>query len=207
MLNKKVMLAVFSAGLLFQNTASASVTDSIGKAAFGCVYFTCPAILLRISGIDYLLENITRNKQAQKIMVATDDAYFFKSHVIQTARGEMTSDIYSKMVIRVAPGDVLTQEVQVKQASSDTSYYYRTEDAPLDVDTTQPILLDNTKVVGVKINGRPLVSKALGEAHLAVQFLIFSDALTVKDTNRTAYSIATDALSLNEIAIMFANRK
>lgn len=207
MLNKKVVLVVISAGLLFQNAASASLTEDVQKAGFECVYFTCPAILLRITGIDYLLENIARNKQAQKIMLATDDAYFFKAHVMQTTHGELSTDIYSKMVIKVAPEDILTQEVQVKHMSSDSSYYYASEDAPLEVDTTQPILLDNTKVTGVKINGRPLVSKALAEAHLATQFLIFSDALVVKDTNRTLYSIATDALTLNEVAIMFANKK
>ncbi|MDG0815092.1 hypothetical protein [Bdellovibrio svalbardensis] len=202
MLKKKAILA-FMSGLLIQSVASAGVKE----AAFQCVYFTCPAILLRVTGVSYLLENIERNKQAQKIVAATEDANFFKSHVIQSNRGELANDLYNKLVIHVAPGDVVTQSVQVKHTSGDGSYYYTSEDALLEVDTTQPILLENRIATGVKINGRALISPALAEAHLAVQFLIFSDALVVKDTDRTQYSIATDALSLNEIAIMFAHKK
>lgn len=206
-MSKKKVLLTFMSALLIQSTASAGVTERVYEAVLECVYVTCPAFILRVTGIDYLLKNIERNKKAKAIVAATDDALFFKTHVLKATAGESADNIYSKIVIQIAPGDRLTQVTRIKYLAADGSSYSRLEEVVLDVDANQPIELENTNVAGVKINGRELISLKLQRAHLATQFLIFSEALHVTDTQRSRFAIATDAVALNEIAIMFAHKK
>jgi hypothetical protein len=203
---KKIMLVMGSA-LMLQGPSAHAV--SFSEAAFDCVFFVCPAMVARVTGISWIIEQKERREESKKILAATDDALFFKAHVMETQAGEYGLNFYRMMVIRVAPTDILTQMVQVKKTfpnDSSGAYWYESEEAPLVVDQTQPIVLDLAKVAGVKINGRELVSNKLAEAHKAANYLVTSDVLKVESTGITG-NPATNALALNEVVIKAAQEK
>ncbi|QDK39414.1 hypothetical protein [Bdellovibrio sp. NC01] len=195
---KKALLTLI-AGLMVQATAHAEISKEI----FSCAYYGgCVHAVLRVTGIDRILENIQANKNAQKILAATDDALFFKQHVVSAQGGELAMDIYKTVVIKVSADDKLTEMQMVDHGS-----YSVYEDVALTVDASQPVVLEGNRALRIKINGRSLISKDLQLAHQATQNLIFSDKLSVKNGNKTAYQSATDAVVLNELDIMFAEFK
>lgn len=199
---KKWMLVAGSA-LVLQAPPAAQAT-SIGEKAFTCVFFVCPAVLARVTGISWVIEMKGRHEASKTILAATDDAAFFKAHVMETEAGDLNSeDFYGKMLIHVAPTDSLTYKAQIKHTSSDGSYYYQAEDVPLVADQDQPILLDNTQISGVKINGRSLISNELANAHLAARRLIFDGVLKVEPAKQTP-GYQRDALVLNEVVLKAA---
>jgi hypothetical protein len=201
---KKIMLAMGSA--LFLQTPAAQAM-SIGEAAFSCVYFVCPAIIARVTGISWVIEMKDRHQASKEILAATDDAAFFKAHVMEAEPSEFSNeDFYGKLRIHVTPEDVLTYKAQIKHTSSDGSYYYQTEEIPLVADQDQPILIDNTKIVGVRINGRPLISNALGKAHTAARRLIIDQVIKVEPAKQTP-GYMSDALVLNEVVLSAGQQK
>lgn len=195
----KKALLILIAGFMVHATAQAEISKEI----FTCAYYGgCVHAVLRVTGIDRILENIEANKNTQKILAATGDALFFKQHVISAKGGELAMDIYKNVVIKVGPEDKIS-ELQMVDHGSYSAY----EDVAIAVDASQPIVLENNRALRIKINGRPLISKDLQIAHQATQNLIFSDKLSIKNGNKTAYQSATDAVVLNELDIMVAEFK
>ncbi|MFS4458895.1 hypothetical protein [Bdellovibrio sp. HCB2-146] len=161
-----------------------SFLTKVEKTVFEAVYFGVTPLMYPVS---YLVELKDRYQAKKLIEAAQGDAQFFAAHVVSSEKGYMTSQLYNKMVISLNEGDVLTAGDSVV---ANTSGLYNAEE------------LKGT----IKINGRQLITEQLYKAHLAAQFLIFSDVLSVpaelKDANGNDFKAATSGSSLNKIILL-----
>ncbi len=164
-----------------------------------CFHFGgCAAVLMNITGVSSMMEYVGHKKAQAKLVTAVSDAEFFKARVISVERGDVASSLYKRVVIKADDGDVMTIQQLVSDGS--TSTY---QDVAIEVIAGE-MTFDNYSAGTLKINGRQLISKALSEAHLATQGLIYDDVIMVDESikaNGSVAAAATSAVVLNDLML------
>lgn len=206
MFKKLALSTVIAISSLHAGSAKAAdeqnLHDKLKMKAFLCVYWECPAMFMQATGLNALLEHLGQEKDKQTIdtvSTATGDARFFADRVKMTEPGEIATDLYRRVVVKLEPGDVITSIDRINDSSG---YHYG--EVPMNVEGLQVLDLKNGEGAGVKINGRPLISKDLKAAHAATQNLIFDGVIKAPQNE---FNTATNAVLLNEKMLDFANGK
>lgn len=159
-----------------------SWTETFKMKASLCVYWECPALFMKATGLAQAVEQEGRIPSLQSVTIARVDAKFFASKVIFTEPGEEPDQLYKMVQIRVSPGDRLTT-------------YVGYAETPLETGGHRFINIDNYQAHSLKINGRPLISKELSVAHHATQSLMIEGVIPPPNNQ---YGAATNARLLNK---------
>lgn len=177
-------LASFALLLAMPTFASKkSWTDTFKMKASLCVYWECPALFMKATGLTKPVEQEGRIASLQSVTLARLDAKFFASKVVFTEPGEEPDQLYKMVQIRVSPEDKLS----IMEGYSET---------PLPSPTARRLMnIDNYQAHTLKINGRPLISKDLSVAHHAMQSLMIDGVLTPPNNQ---YGAVTNARLLNK---------
>lgn len=199
-----IALIVATASHSFAETITAKESDSIWtrvqKAGFEALYFG--NIPLLITPISYVMELKERHEAKQLIKSVQSDAMFFDEHVTHSERGYMASQVYSKMQIVLKEGEVLTADFRVDPMTSETR-------EAVVAYTPGVYNAEEINATRIKINNRLLIPENLYKAHLAAQFLIYSDSIIVpqdlRDENGKDAKAATSGSTLNKIIIRYNN--
>lgn len=185
---KKWLLTTFLASLALLASlptlaSKSSWTDTFKMKASLCVYWECPGLYMRATGLSKALAQEGRVASLQSITVARLDAKFFASKVIFTEPGAEPNQLYKMVQIRVGPEDRL-------------SIVDGNGEKPLPrAETRRFINFDNFQAHGLKINGRALISKELATAHHAMQGLMIDGVLSPPNNQ---YGAVTNARLLNK---------
>lgn len=176
-------LASFAMLLVVPTYASkASWTDAFKMKASLCIYWECPSVFMKATGLNKVTEQEGRIASLQSVTRARVDAKFFASKVIFTEPGDEPDQLYRMIQIRVSPEDKLT-----------TSVGY--EETPVETGGHRVVNIDNYQAHTLKINGRPLISKELSVTHHAIQSLMIEGIIAPPNNQ---YGSATNARLLNK---------
>jgi len=162
-----------------------SWTDKYKMKASLCIYWECPGLYMKATGLSKTSKNESRIALLQSVTLARIDAKFFASKVVFTEPGDETQQLYKTVQIRVAPQD----KISINDGTKETI---------LSLGTQRLINIDNYQAHSLKINGRPLISKELAAAHQAMQSLMIDGALTPPNNH---YDSVKNARLLNKYLI------
>lgn len=160
-----------------------SWTDTFKMKASLCVYWECPGLYMKATGLHKAIEAEGRIASLQSVTIARQDAKFFASKVIFTEPGSEPDQLYKMVQIRVGPEDKLSM----------VNGYGET---PLpSVSARRFMNVDNYQAHTLRINGRALISKELSVAHHAMQNLMIDGVVTPPNNQ---YGAVTNARLLNK---------
>src|SRR5437868_6446382 len=112
MFKKLILAAVLMISPLHTTSAFAgsddSTKDSVMMKAFACLYWECPALFIKYSGWGLIIESYGQAKAIFVVDKARTDARFFAERVLLTENGEITSEMYKRVVIKLQPDDQVT---------------------------------------------------------------------------------------------------
>jgi hypothetical protein len=175
-----------------------SVLEKVQMKAFLCLVWECPIIFMKETGLMNLIEMYGQRKAVQSLTIARGDARFFADRVILVEPREHSTDLYKRMVIKLEAGDVVSAIGMINDGNG-TSHY---GDVRMNIEGLK--VLDTAdmqaQASGIKINGRPLVSKELAAAHAATQNLIYDGVIKAPGNEM---SKANNALLLNKMMLDF----
>jgi hypothetical protein len=184
---KKWVLAAFLACFALLKVSptyagKASWTEIFKMKAALCLYWECPAIFMRATGLSKVPEQDGRVAALQSVTRARLDAKFFASKVIFTEPGDEPDQLYKMIQIRVNPEDRLTTFIGYNET-------------PIEISGRRIINIDNYQAHTLKINGRALISKELSVTHHALQGLMIEGVIAPPNNQ---YGSATNARLLNK---------
>jgi len=202
MFKKLVLSALVVIATLQAMSANAAedknVLEKVQMKAFLCLVWECPIIFMKETGLTNLIEMYGQRKAVQSLTIARGDARFFADRVILTEPRENSLDLYKRLVIKLEPGDVVSSTGRI----DDGPGIYHYGDVRMNVEGLKVLDTAETDVQGIKINGRPLVSKELAAAHAATQNLIYDGVIKAPGNEM---SKANNALMLNKMMLDFVS--
>ncbi|WP_413288844.1 hypothetical protein [Bdellovibrio sp. HCB337] len=164
------------------------IAAKIRMKAFLCYYFDCPESFMEGTGLKSVVDMYGSQRALMIVHRSQNDARFFADRTLMTEPGKEATDLYKRILIKLQPSDRIT--MQNSQQG----------EVLLNTKNLQVLDFKNGEGPGVKINGRPLISRDLEAAHSATQNLIFDGVIKAP---MNEYKLATDALLINRILVDF----
>lgn len=176
------LLALTALYVLPTHASKQSWTDLFKMKASICLYWDCPGLYMRATGLSAVVDSVGRRPTLQSVTLVRADAKFFAERVVFTDPGKEPTQLYDTVVVRIHPGDQVTVIEKANEVS-------------MDMMNRHTLDLFDGQARTLKINGRPLISKDLATAHQAIQNLVF-DGVIAPPGNE--YRSATNARLLNK---------
>lgn len=187
---KKIAITLLSVSSISINHAQAetqvSKLESMNKTIFEMIYFGGPAAALSVFAEPFL-----SIKDTKTIKLGKNDAAFFAKHVVSSEAGEV-NNLYKKMVIRIEENDQVTKiDMVTKNGMSSL------EDVLVNTSGLNTLELADFEGLGLKINGRNVVSKKLLDAHAAAQRVLQND----QNYDGSKHAETMNAVILNSVVL------
>src|SRR5207253_10175591 len=113
--------------------------------------------------------------------------------------GEITSEMYKRVVIKLQPDDQVTVMGRVNEPGG-----YSIKRHELNTAGLSTLDINDYTASTIEINGRPLVSETLKIAHRAMQNLIFDGVLPIPEKEQ--FTMATNVMRINQWMVDHARK-